>query len=166
MSKEARILDTSDLAQRIGEWRAEGRKVVMTSGVFDLVHSGHISTLEAAAGLGDKLIVALNSDASVQRKKGPKRPINDAVERAAHMAALRCVDAVVIFDEAGEQPIELVKALRPEIYVKCGREWPSEAKSALQAAVEDYGGQWKTVEHLEGRSTSALIRLIKERYSD
>ena len=104
------------LLARVSQVRGRGGRVVLTNGCFDLLHVGHVRYLQAARRLGDFLVVGLNSDASVRALKGPARPIVPAAERAEVVAALGCVDAVVIFDAATAEP--LVAALRPEVYVK------------------------------------------------
>src|SRR3712207_2896880 len=98
--------------------RAAGGVVVATGGCFDLLHSGHVATLEAARALGDLLVVCLNSDDSVRRRKGPQRPLQRAEDRARVLSALRSVDAVVVFDE--DTPIEALRRIRPQIWVKGG----------------------------------------------
>jgi rfaE bifunctional protein nucleotidyltransferase chain/domain len=114
------ILSRPDLARRRSEWRQAGLKVVFTNGCYDLLHPGHVRLLEAARSLGDRLIVALNSDASVQRLKGPRRPILPESERAALVAALDAVDAVTLFDE--DTPHALLETVLPDVLVK-GADW-------------------------------------------
>src|SRR5262249_14196872 len=104
--------------------REEGKKIVFTNGVFDLLHPGHVRYLRHARGLGDALIVGLNSDRSVRNVKGPERPITPELERAEILAALACVDAVAIFDE--ETPFEIISAIQPDILVK-GADWAENA---------------------------------------
>ena len=100
-----------------GGWQSEGKKVVLTNGVFDILHVGHVAVLEAAAAQGDKLVVAVNADASVKRLgKGDARPYNHEEDRAKLLAALRCVDAVVLFEE--DTPLKVVQVLRPDVLVK------------------------------------------------
>src|SRR5262245_52352458 len=104
--------------------RASGRRIVFTNGVFDLLHPGHVRYLRQARALGDILILGLNGDESVRRNKGPDRPITSQDERAEILAALECVDAVVIFDE--DTPAEIVRAIQPDILVK-GADWAADA---------------------------------------
>src|SRR5512144_2194645 len=101
-----------DAESLVARWRAEGRRIVFTNGVFDILHPGHLRYLQAARAHGDVLIVAVNSDRSVRANKGPSRPINSETERAEVVAALRCVDAVVVFDE--ETPAEIIRRLQPD----------------------------------------------------
>jgi D-beta-D-heptose 7-phosphate kinase / D-beta-D-heptose 1-phosphate adenosyltransferase len=140
--------------------RAAGKSVVFTNGVFDLLHVGHVRYLEESRALGDLLIVGLNSDKSTRAIKGDNRPVLAQGERAELLEALRCVDAVVIFDEPTADAV--LEALRPDIYVKGGDyadQGPPEAPT-----VEHYGGIVKTVQLVEGRSTSGLIDLIRQRF--
>jgi len=144
-------------------WRAAGRRVVFTNGHFDLLHLGHVDYLQRARALGDVLVVGLNGDASTRRLKGPARPIVPAEERAAILAALACVDAVVIFDELTAE--KLVRLLRPDIYVKGGDWSPEEGRWPPEAAiVREYGGQIHFIPYLPDHSTTELIRKIVERY--
>lgn len=140
--------------------RAAGHTLVFTNGLFDLLHAGHVASLEAARALGDALYVGLNSDASARRLKGPARPLVPEADRAYMLAALACVDAVIPFEEDTAE--RLILALRPEVYVKgddYAKEGPPEA-----AAVAAYGGRVVLVPTLPGRSTSALIQTIIERF--
>src|SRR6201991_1427628 len=111
-----KITDLESLRHSAAEWKKEGKKVVFTNGVFDLLHIGHITYMAKAAELGDKLIIGLNSDASVKRIKGEDRPVNDQNSRAALLAALFFVDAIVVFGE--DTPINVITALMPDILVK------------------------------------------------
>ena len=154
----------SELLSLVGAWRAAGERIVMTSGVFDLVHRGHLETLRQARGFGDRLIVATNTDESVRRKKGPLRPVNPLADRMFMLANLRSVDAVIAFDEEGEHPVALVQAVHPDIFVKSGGEW-SEKNFFFKQLLESLGGRAEIVGHAEGYSSSALIARITERYS-
>jgi D-beta-D-heptose 7-phosphate kinase/D-beta-D-heptose 1-phosphate adenosyltransferase len=113
-----KVVTREELVNRVNTWRAVGEKVAFTNGCFDLLHVGHITVLEQARRTGDRLIVAINSDASVSRLKGPTRPIVGERERARVLAALAAVDAVVVFDEP--TPLELIVASRPDVIVKGG----------------------------------------------
>jgi D-beta-D-heptose 7-phosphate kinase / D-beta-D-heptose 1-phosphate adenosyltransferase len=144
---------------KVQEWRASGDKMVFTNGCFDLLHPGHISLLYQARALGDRLIVGLNTDASVRRLKGPQRPILAEGDRAAMLGALSCVDAVVLFDQ--DTPLEIISALRPDILVKGSDYKPEEVVG--KAAVEAYGGCVKLVEVLQGYSTTGLAEKITGR---
>jgi D-glycero-beta-D-manno-heptose 1-phosphate adenylyltransferase len=111
-----KILTRPELLKQVADWKAQGQRVVFTNGCFDLLHLGHVDYLEKAKQLGDKLLVAVNTDASVSRLKGPERPLQDEMSRARIMASLLFVDAVVLFDE--ETPYELIKMVMPDILVK------------------------------------------------
>ena len=115
---EDKVVSRDELVQRVALWKANGERVVFTNGCFDLLHIGHITVLEQARRFGDRLIVAINSDASVSWLKGPTRPIVGETERARVLAALAAVDAVVVFDEP--TPLELIVAAQPDVLVKGG----------------------------------------------
>jgi D-beta-D-heptose 7-phosphate kinase/D-beta-D-heptose 1-phosphate adenosyltransferase len=134
--------------------RARGGTVVATGGCFDLLHAGHVGTLQAARALGDCLVVCLNSDASVRRLKGPDRPLVAEEDRAAVLQALGCVDAVVLFDE--DTPEATLERLRPDVFAKGGDYAISELPEA--ALLECWGGQAVILPYVEGRSTTRLIR--------
>ena len=145
-------------------WHAEGKTVVCTNGVFDLLHYGHLRYLQAARALGDLLVVGLNSDTSTRRHKGPLRPLVPEQERAALLLALEPVDYVIIFDEPTAE--RLVADLRPDIYCKGGDYGGSGARPLPEAAVvETYGGRVELIPYLPGHSTSDLVNLIRERYA-
>jgi D-beta-D-heptose 7-phosphate kinase/D-beta-D-heptose 1-phosphate adenosyltransferase len=137
--------------------RRDGRRVVFTNGVFDILHPGHIRYLQQARAFGDLLIIGLNSDASVRRNKGPERPINTEQERAELLEALECVDAVTIFNE--ETPAEVIKAIQPDILVK-GADW-AENSIVGRDTVEASGGSVVRVPIEQGFSTTEIIRRIK-----
>jgi rfaE bifunctional protein nucleotidyltransferase chain/domain len=137
--------------------RAEGRRVVFTNGVFDLLHPGHVRYLQHARSLGDILIVGLNADASVRRNKGPGRPITPQDERAEVLAALECVDAVVIFEE--DTPAEIVRLVEPDVLVK-GADWPAD-QIVGRDTVEARGGRVVLVAVEQGYSTSTIVERIK-----
>jgi len=151
------ILDEAQRA-RLERWRGAGERIVFTNGVFDLLHRGHVEYLADARALGDRLVVGVNSDASVRRLgKGPGRPLVPAADRAAVLAALRCVDLVVIFDE--ETPERLIREVRPAVLAK-GGDWAPEAIVGREF-VESYGGRVERVAVREGFSTSALVERIR-----
>lgn len=137
--------------------RAAGKTVVFTNGCFDILHAGHVRYLAAARELGDRLIVGLNSDRSVQRLKGPTRPINDEGDRAEVLAALGAVDFVVIFDDATAEG--LVAEIQPDIYVKGGDYRLADLPEARVAA--GYGGRTILIPEVPGRSSSNIIGRIK-----
>ncbi len=135
------------------------RKLVFTNGVFDLLHAGHVGYLESARELGDLLIVGLNTDRSARALgKGPHRPVNSLEDRAAVVGALRCVDAVVAFDEA--TPEAVIRALRPEFHVK-GGDYTAEMLPETPI-VRAFGGQVVILPFLAGRSTSKLLEKLDE----
>jgi D-beta-D-heptose 7-phosphate kinase/D-beta-D-heptose 1-phosphate adenosyltransferase len=138
-------------------WRGEGLSVVFTNGCFDLLHAGHVALLEAARREGDRLLVGLNSDRSVGELKGPDRPILPESERAETLAALECVDGVVIFDQP--TPAELIRALLPDVLVK-GSDW-GDGEIVGRDIVEAAGGRVVRVPLVEGRSTTALVGRIR-----
>lgn len=150
---EDRVLTRGDLVSRVALWKANGEKVVFTNGCYDLLHVGHITLLEKARRMGDRLIVAINSDDSVRCLKGPTRPIVSERERARVLAALAAVDAVVIFGE--ETPIEVILAVKPDVLVKGG---DYEADGVVGAKeVKNWGGRVEIVPLVEGYSTTRLI---------
>jgi D-beta-D-heptose 7-phosphate kinase/D-beta-D-heptose 1-phosphate adenosyltransferase len=136
--------------------RAAGRKVVFTNGCFDLLHRGHIRYLEQARSLGDLLVVALNSDASVRRLKGPGRPVVPAEQRAEVLAALAAVDLVLIF--GGLDPGEVIRTVRPDVLVK-GGDWPADRIVGADF-VRSTGGIVRSLPYVEGASTTGLIRRL------
>jgi D-beta-D-heptose 7-phosphate kinase/D-beta-D-heptose 1-phosphate adenosyltransferase len=150
---ENKVLKREELVRRVALWKANGERVVFTNGCFDLLHIGHITVLEQARRFGDRLIVAINSDASVRELKGPKRPIVGERERARVLAALAAVDAVVVFGEA--TPLELIEATRPDVIVKGGDYGVDTVVGASE--VMSWGGQVKIVPIVEGYSTTQLI---------
>ncbi len=135
--------------------RADGQRVVFTNGCFDILHGGHVQYLTAARGQGDVLIVGVNSDASVRRNKGPRRPIVPEDERAALLLALRCVDYVVVFDE--DTPERLIETLLPDVLVK-GRDWAHNVVG--REVVEAAGGRVELADIVAGRSTTNIIERI------
>jgi rfaE bifunctional protein nucleotidyltransferase chain/domain len=143
----------ADIVKERAAWKAAGRRVVFTNGCFDLLHPGHIRTLEAARALGDCLVVCLNSDASVRRLKGAGRPVVNEADRAAVLRALRCVDAVLVFDE--DTPAAALDRLRPAVWAKggdyAGRELPE------AAVLEGWGGQAVVLPFVDGKSSTRLI---------
>jgi len=150
---------TRDEAVRFVErLRADGRSIVFTNGVFDLLHPGHVRYLQRARGLGDALIVGLNSDRSVRGNKGANRPITPQAERQEILEALAAVDAVVIFDE--ETPHELIAAIQPDTLVK-GADWAEDAIVGRDI-VEARGGRVVRVAVEPGHSTTAIIRKIQQ----
>jgi len=158
--QSGKIYTRSRLAEQVETWRLQGRSVVFTNGCFDLLHLGHLSLLRGASRHGDVLVLAINSDASVRRLKGEARPLVPQADRAALLAALDCVDAVVIFDE--DTPLETIAAIRPDVLVKGQDYQPHEVVG--RELVESYGGRLELVPLLPEHSTSALVdRILKSR---
>lgn len=147
----------AEAVELVRRWRDEGRRVVFTNGVFDILHPGHVRYLQAARREGDALVVAVNSDRSVRANKGPSRPINGEHERAEVLAALACVDAVVIFDE--ETPEGIVRRLQPDILVK-GADWPAD-QIVGRDVVEARGGRVVRMPVERGFSTSTIIERVR-----
>jgi D-beta-D-heptose 7-phosphate kinase/D-beta-D-heptose 1-phosphate adenosyltransferase len=148
------VVTHQELVSRVALWKANGEWVVFTNGCFDLLHIGHITVLEQARRFGDRLIVAINSDASVRALKGPSRPIVGERERGRVLAALAAVDAVVVFDEP--TPLELILATRPDVIVKGGDYAVDTVVGASE--VQSWGGQVKIVPIVQGFSTTGLIQ--------
>jgi D-beta-D-heptose 7-phosphate kinase/D-beta-D-heptose 1-phosphate adenosyltransferase len=147
----------AEAAEYARQQQNAGRRVVFTNGVFDILHPGHVRHLREARSLGDLLIVGLNADASVRRNKGPQRPINSEQDRAEIVAALECVDGVVIFDE--DTPAEIIKAVGPDVLVK-GADWAEDAIIGRDT-VEARGGRVVRVAIEKGFSTTSIVEKIK-----
>ena len=156
----SKIVDLPEAAARVARWTEVGRKVVFTNGCFDLLHQGHARYLAAARRLGDALVVGINSDDSVRRIKGEKRPLLPEDERAELIASLECVDLVIIFAE--DDPGALIAALKPKVLVK-GADWPKE-KVIGRETVEAGGGEVKNLPLVAGRSTTKVIEEILKKY--
>ena len=152
------ILTLDEAILRFGREKRNGRRIVFTNGCFDLLHPGHIRSLELARGLGDVLIVGLNGDASVRQLKGPGRPVIAERERAEILAALESVDAVVIFDDL--TPREVISRLLPDVLVK-GGDWPGD-QIVGREEVEAAGGRVVSIPVVPGYSTTAILRKIRE----
>ena len=155
-----KVVDWQTLAALQLRWKQQKRVVVWTNGCFDLLHVGHIRNLQAARQLGDLLVVGLNSDESVRQLKGPTRPIMPEQERAEMLAALACVDYVVIFNE--NTPEAALARLRPDIHCKGADYAPPNGKPIPEASVvESYGGRIAFIPLVPGSSTTDLFRRIK-----
>ena len=152
-----KVLSLPEVVARVAHLRHEGCTVVFTNGVFDILHPGHVRYLQEARNEGDALIVGLNSDRSVKAIKGPSRPINPEAERAEVLAALGCVDAVVLFDE--DDPHGLIDRLQPDVLVK-GADWPAD-RIIGRETVEAGGGRVVRISLAQGYSTSDIIRRIQ-----
>jgi rfaE bifunctional protein nucleotidyltransferase chain/domain len=155
--RNKKFLSIAEAVAFVEHLRHAGKEVVLTNGVFDLLHPGHVRYLQEARREGDALIVAINSDRSVRAIKGPSRPVNSEGERGEVLAALACVDAVVVFDE--DDPQRIVSRLQPDVLVK-GADW---AKDAIigRETVESRGGRVVRIPLADGHSTSAIIEKIK-----
>jgi rfaE bifunctional protein nucleotidyltransferase chain/domain len=152
------ILSNDELVELRAHWREHGKTVVFTNGCFDLLHPGHVRLLEAARSRGDVLVVAINSDSSVRRLKGPQRPVLPEQERAAILASLAAVDAVTVFSE--ETPCELLERLLPDVLVK-GSDWSHWI--AGREIIEGSGGKVFPIPVEPGYSTTDLVNTILER---
>lgn len=153
-----KIVSTDHLERLTNIWRSFDKKIVFTNGCFDILHRGHLEILAAAANEGHKLVVGLNTDASIKRLKGPERPINHEQDRVFQLASLLCVDAVCLFDQ--DTPIDLIKLVKPDVLIKGG---DYEIDTIVGADfVQSYGGIVKTIPLVEGFSTSNIIEQIKK----
>ena len=155
---EQRIVPIGADCILLEQWKKENKKIVFTNGCFDLVHRGHLDYLAKAAALGDKLIIGLNTDNSVKRLKGESRPIVDEYSRAFLLAALRFVDAVMLFDE--DTPYNLIQTVQPDILVK-GADYQVDAIVGADIVTKK-GGNIVTLEFLSGFSTSLIVRKCAE----
>ncbi|MHB9029749.1 MAG: D-glycero-beta-D-manno-heptose 1-phosphate adenylyltransferase [Candidatus Latescibacterota bacterium] len=153
-----KIVTRGELASRMEELRRAGLKIVFTNGCFDLLHVGHITYLNEARGLGDALVVGLNTDRSIRALKGPSRPIIPEQERSHVLAALECVSFVTLFDE--DTPLELIRAVKPDVLVK-GADYTKE-QVVGHDIVESWGGKVSLIPLVDNTSTSAIIKRIKE----
>jgi len=152
-----KIVTLEELLPRLARHRGQGQRIVMTNGCFDLLHAGHVAYLREARALGDRLLVAVNDDASVARLKGPDRPVNPLEARCAVLAALGCVDWVVPFSE--DTPERLICRVRPDVLVKGGDYRPEEIAGA--GCVRAAGGEVVVLDYVEGHSTSGLIARLR-----
>jgi len=159
---DQKICASSLLQNILAGDRQRGKTIVFTNGCFDLLHVGHVKYLQAARKLGDLLVLGLNSDDSIKRLKGPNRPLIGESERAHILAALDCIDYVVVFDE--DTPLELITALRPDVLVKGGDYTPEGVVG--REIVESYGGRVELINFVDGKSTTNIINKILESYQD
>ena len=153
---ERKMLDRDQLRVHADHWRSQGLRIVFTNGCFDILHRGHLQLLKESAGFGDILVVGLNTDGSVRKLKGDQRPVNDEDFRCLMMASLELVDAVTLFDE--ETPLELIRALQPDVLVKGGDYTADQVVGAEE--VMRSGGEVRIVPLVRGYSTTALIEAI------
>lgn len=145
------------MESRLADLRRQGKRIVFTNGVFDILHSAHVAYLNQARSYGDVLVIGVNTDESVRALKGPQRPVNALIERCRVLAGLSCVDLVSPF--GGQNPIPLIHHVRPDVYVKGGdytRETLPEA-----AVVEGYGGRLELVPYIANHSTTGVIERIR-----
>jgi D-beta-D-heptose 7-phosphate kinase/D-beta-D-heptose 1-phosphate adenosyltransferase len=147
-----------DAEAKLRLWRAARASIVFTNGVFDLLHRGHVEYLEEARALGDRLVVGINTDASVRRLKGPSRPIVGERDRAALVGALACVDLAVLFDD--DTPLRLIEAVQPDVLVKGGDYAVTDIVG--RDVVEAHGGRVTTIALRPGLSTSEIVKRIRE----
>jgi rfaE bifunctional protein nucleotidyltransferase chain/domain len=153
---KSKIVDWNSAAAQIAQWQCNGEKIVFTNGCFDIVHRGHVEYMAIAAGLGQRLVIGLNTDASVKRLKGDLRPLVDEQSRAVLLAAFEFIDLIVFFDE--DTPYDLIKALQPDILVK-GSDYKPESIVGYDI-VTGRGGKVETIDFVEGFSTTRLIEKI------
>lgn len=158
INTSGKFISLSQLKKAIRKLRSKRKKMVFTNGCFDLLHVGHVNYLEAARNLGDYLVIALNSDDSVRKLKGPTRPINNEASRARVLSALACIDYVVIFRTKRVTP--LIQALKPEIYVKGGDYTIDALDKSERTAVEENGGKIILLPNWKGFSTTKTIGRI------
>lgn len=153
----SKIFSIDDLKNQVNAWKQAGEEVVFTNGCFDIIHRGHIEVLAQTADLGDRLIVGLNSDSSIQKLKGEDRPIIDEQARAILLASLEFVDAVIIFSE--DTPLQLISALLPDVLAKGG---DYEIDTIVgHEIVQQNGGKVKLVPFVDGFSSTTIIEKIK-----
>ncbi|MDI9858816.1 MULTISPECIES: D-glycero-beta-D-manno-heptose 1-phosphate adenylyltransferase [Bacteroidota] len=153
-----KICTLEQAINQVEKWQSEGKKIVFTNGCFDIVHLGHIDYLEKARKLGDKLVLGLNTDASVNRLKGPTRPVVNEYARSRMMAAFEFVDTVILFDEP--TPLQVIEQVKPDILVK-GDDYTVENIVGSDFVLAK-GGEVKTISLVEGYSTTSLIQKIKQ----
>lgn len=159
--KGSMIVELQELVQIVKKLRREGKRIVFTNGCFDILHIGHVRYLKSARGYGDILVVGLNSDESVRKIKGDKRPLIPQGERAEILSSVRFVDYVVVFNEP--DPYSTIAAIKPDVLVK-GADWPIE-NIVGRDIVESCGGEVHTIPLVEGASTSGIIEDIINKYS-
>jgi D-glycero-beta-D-manno-heptose 1-phosphate adenylyltransferase len=152
-----KVYTLDNLLKQVNAWRVLNKKMVFTNGVFDILHKGHIASLNEAASYGDILIVAVNADSSVKKLKGPTRPVNDENARALVLASLLQTDAVIIFEE--DTPLELIKQIMPNVLVKGGDYTIDQIAGAKEVLAA--GGEVKIATIVEGISTTKIIDLLK-----
>ncbi len=156
----AKLISLNELLILKRSWSKSGKKVVWTNGCFDIMHAGHVEYLQQAKDFGDILVVGMNSDNSVRALKGADRPICSEHHRAQVLAALECVDFVIIFDE--KSPVKIIERFQPDIYIKGGDYTIDTIDQIERTVVENYGGKIIILPEVKGISTSILIEKIKK----
>ena len=157
---KTKLKSLGTIKNEIRALQQQGKKIVFTNGCFDILHAGHVDIFQQARNLGDALVVAVNSDISIKKIKGEKRPVVPQAQRMQVLAALEAIDYVVIFDE--ENPLKIIKELQPDILVK-GGDWPIETIVGREI-VEKKGGKVISVPLMEGISTTNIIEEVKKRF--
>jgi rfaE bifunctional protein nucleotidyltransferase chain/domain len=160
INSASKIVTIAEALQLVNQWKLQGQTIVFTNGCFDIVHIGHVDYLEKAHNLGDKLVLGLNTDHSIRRIKGKKRPIVEENARARVIAALGFVDAVVLFDE--DTPLRLIQTMKPDILVK-GDDYAVKNIIGADFVIKN-GGKVETIPLVKGFSTSNIIEKIKSNY--
>ncbi|MFK7775997.1 MAG: D-glycero-beta-D-manno-heptose 1-phosphate adenylyltransferase [Saprospiraceae bacterium] len=155
---QGKIQSWETIQSSVSQWKSAGEKIVFTNGCFDILHFGHIHYLAEASDLGDRLVIGLNSAASVKRLKGKHRPINDEATRQHLLAALEFVDVVVVFEE--DTPFELIKIVLPDVIVK-GGDWKPEQIVGSDIVLKN-GGEVKSLAFKEGYSTTSIEEKIRK----
>lgn len=155
---QEKILTLSALKTQVESWKAKGEIVVFTNGVFDLLHTGHITYMADAAALGTKLIIGLNADSSVKRLKGPERPVNDQDSRALLLASMFFIDGIVIFEE--DTPIDLITTLLPDVLAK-GGDYTIDTIVGAKEVIAN-GGEVKVISFVDGFSSTSIINRIRQ----
>ncbi|MBN1473924.1 MAG: D-glycero-beta-D-manno-heptose 1-phosphate adenylyltransferase [Syntrophaceae bacterium] len=156
-----KILDRNTLKNKLEELRKKGKKIAFTNGCFDILHIGHVRYLREAKKTADILVLALNSDASVKKIKGKKRPLVPQEDRAEIMAALEFIDFVTIFDET--TPLELINLLKPDVLIK-GGDW-AEDDVVGRDEIKKWGGKLTLIPEIKGKSTTSIVDKIRQTYS-
>ena len=157
-----KLLDLKELCRELDSQRAHGKKVVFTNGCFDIIHAGHVRYLRESKAMGDILVVALNSDASIRVIKGNKRPITPQAERAEVLSELCSIDYITIFDEP--TPLKVIESVKPDLLVK-GEDW-QEGEIVGADMVRDWGGEVVRMPLVKGVSTTDIVKRIIEVYKD
>jgi len=158
-SAASKVVSLEEAVERARRWRADGKAVAYTNGCFDLLHTGHVRTLEAAKREGGVLVVGINGDQSARQLKGPGRPVMGEEDRAEVVGALECVDLVVVFQELSS--MRVLEALRPDVWVKGGDYELGSVNQEERAYVESYGGRVALGERVAGASTTELVERLK-----